>query len=125
RGGYGSNYLLPLLDLNLIRRHPKIFAGYSDLTCLLTWIRDAAGLVTFHGPRAIKDFGCEGGVDRRSWEASTTGAAEWELSSEELSDFSPLAEGDAQGELYGGCLSILVASLGTPFEVQTRGKVLF
>ena len=50
RGGYGANYLLPEIDLDLIRKHPKIFVGYSDITCLLTYLQDALGLVTFHGP---------------------------------------------------------------------------
>ena len=49
RGGYGCNYLLPHLDLDLIRANPKIFAGCSDVTTLLTYLCDAAGLVTFHG----------------------------------------------------------------------------
>src|SRR5258706_8518150 len=50
RGGYGCNYLLEHLDLDLIRRHPKICVGYSYLTAWLTWLHDATGLVTFHGP---------------------------------------------------------------------------
>ena len=91
RGGYGSNYLLPLLDLDLIRRHPKIFVGYSDLTCLLTWLHDAAGLATFHGPMAIKDFGAEDGIHLPSWNAAVTGASEWQLDSEDrtLQGFGP------------------------------------
>ena len=56
RGGYGSNYLLDILDLNKIKAHPKIFVGYSDLTTLLTYFTDAAGLVTFHGPMAGEGF---------------------------------------------------------------------
>src|SRR5271157_4226767 len=56
RGGYGCNYLLPHVDLNLIRENPKIFAGCSDVTTLLTYLCDAAGLITFHGPMA-GDFG--------------------------------------------------------------------
>jgi muramoyltetrapeptide carboxypeptidase len=127
RGGYGSNYLLPLLDLGLIRRHPKIFAGYSDLTCLLTWLHDATGLVTLHAPMAIKDFGSNDGVHMASWNAAVAGASEWQLRSKDVSleDFVPLAPGSAEGPLYGGCLSILAASLGTPYEIQTEGKILF
>src|SRR5580658_6536668 len=56
RGGYGSNYLLPALDLKVIAAHPKIFVGYSDLTSLLTTFTDQASLVTFHGPMVAKDF---------------------------------------------------------------------
>ncbi|MGE0407397.1 MAG: LD-carboxypeptidase [Candidatus Korobacteraceae bacterium] len=127
RGGYGSNYLLPLLDLDLIRSNPKIFAGYSDLTCLLTYLRDAAGLVTFHAPMAIKDFGAAEGVHLPSWNAAVSGSREWSLNSgqEGMAGLVPLVPGSGEGELYGGCLSILVASLGTPYEIQTRDKLLF
>ncbi len=127
RGGYGSNYLLPLLDLDLIRRHPKILVGYSDLTCLLTYLHDAVGLVTFHGPMAIKDFGSENGVHLPSWNAALCGTSEWQLGSDDAAfqDFLPLLPGRAEGSLYGGCLSILVASLGTPYEIHTRDKILF
>src|ERR1700732_133466 len=50
RGGYGANYLLRQLDLEKIRAHPKIFVGYSDITTLLTYVYDAGGFITFHGP---------------------------------------------------------------------------
>src|SRR6266404_8609702 len=56
RGGYGSNYLLPMLDVKKLTAKPKIFVGYSDLTTLLTYVYDAGGLVTFHGPMVAKDF---------------------------------------------------------------------
>jgi muramoyltetrapeptide carboxypeptidase len=120
RGGYGSNYLLPLIDLDVIRRHPKPLIGYSDITSLLTWIFDETGLVTFHGPMVAKDFAHDGGVDLESWFASLEGNGPWSLSQMR----API-DGEGEGILYGGCLSILVASLGTPFEIQTGGTVLF
>ena len=73
RGGYGSNYLLDILDLNKIKAHPKIFVGYSDITTLLTYFTDSAGIVTFHGPMVAKDFAHADGVDAGSWEAALTG----------------------------------------------------
>ncbi len=79
RGGYGANYLLPALDLEQIKASPKIFVGYSDLTALLTYFADAAGMVTFHGPMVAKDWAREGGVDLTSWQAALAGAAAWEL----------------------------------------------
>jgi len=128
RGGYGSNYLLPALDsktidLAKIAKHPKIFVGYSDLTTLLTWFSDAAGLVTFHGPMVAKDFGVADGVDLASWQNAVSGAAEWEIG--EGSGAKPLVAEEAEGILYGGCLSILVAALGTPYDIQTAGTILF
>ena len=123
RGGYGSNYLLPLLDLKKIVSHPKIFVGYSDLTSLLTLFTDAANLVTFHGPMVAKDFATADGVDLASWQSALSGVVEWEIDAG--SGAQPLITGTAEGRLYGGCLSILVASLGTPYEIETAGVILF
>ena len=123
RGGYGSNYLLRQLDVTKIAAHPKIFAGYSDNTSLLTYLADAGGLVTFHGPMVTKDFASADGVDLPSWTAAVTGASQWEIG--QGSGARVLVEGVAEGVLYGGCLSILVASLGTPYEIRTEDTILF
>jgi len=125
RGGYGANYLLDTLNLERIVTHPKIFVGYSDITTLLTYILDSTGLVTFHGPMVTKDFAHADGVDVRSWDAALTGTSEWALNIGSESGAKPLAAGSADGILYGGCLSMLVASLGTPYEIQTAGTILF
>lgn len=122
RGGYGSNYLLPLLDMELLARNPKIFVGCSDITCLLTHIYDATGMVTFHGPMAAGDF-ARNSVDEASWRAALEGISELKLDAS--SGAVPLIEGAGEGILYGGCLSILVASLGTPYEISTEGTILF
>jgi muramoyltetrapeptide carboxypeptidase len=123
RGGYGANYLLTELDLEKIKAHPKVFIGYSDITALLTRLTDACGLVTFHGPMAAKDWSHKDGVDLPSWQASLSGNAPWNAA--RGAEISGLADGESQGILYGGCLSILVASLGTPYEIQTAGTILF
>ena len=125
RGGYGANYLLPVLDLEKIKAHPKIFVGYSDQTALLIYFAYAAGLVTFHGPMVAKDWAHEDGVDMASWQAALAGTQAWELNLGAGSGVSALVEGTAEGILYGGCLSILVASLGTPYEIRTEGTILF
>jgi muramoyltetrapeptide carboxypeptidase len=124
RGGYGCNYLLPGLDLELIRSHPKVFVGYSDVTTLLTYINDAAGLVTFHGPMVTKDFALVGGVDKESWRAAVEGNAPY-MRVFDAKMVKPLVRGDAEGTFYGGCLSMLTASLGTPYEIRTVGTILF
>jgi muramoyltetrapeptide carboxypeptidase len=115
--------LLSKLDPQKIVPHPKIFMGYSDITSLLTCFADAAGMVTFHGPMVTKDFANPDGVDLASWEAAVGGLSHWKL------DLGPgveaLAEGQAEGILYGGCLSMLAASLGTPHEIRTDGTILF
>ncbi len=123
RGGYGANYLLDILDLEKVKAQPKIFVGYSDLTTLLTYFTDATGLITFHGPMVAKDFAHADGLDRNSWERALNGSSEWALELD--SDVKSLVAGSGEGILYGGCLSILVASLGTPYEIHTSGTILF
>jgi muramoyltetrapeptide carboxypeptidase len=121
RGGYGCNYLLEELDIAKIAAHPKIFVGSSDVTTLLTWFFDSGGLVTFHGPMVEKAFASPDGVDLASWSAATTSARPWQIAG----NMEPLVRGAAEGVLYGGCLSLLVESLGTPYEIQTDATVLF
>jgi muramoyltetrapeptide carboxypeptidase len=125
RGGYGANYLLQTLNLDKIKTHPKIFVGYSDVTSLLTYISDSTGLVTFHGPMVTKDFVYSDGVDLPTWEAALSGASEWNIDFGPESGAKPLVAGSAEGILYGGCLSMLAASLGTPYEIHTEGTILF
>jgi muramoyltetrapeptide carboxypeptidase len=125
RGGYGSNYLLPVLDIGKITSHAKAFIGYSDNTTLQTFFCDAANTVTFHGPMVAKDFAKIDGVDVESWQAALSGRENWRLDFDSNSGVKPLAEGSAEGVLYGGCLSMLVASLGTPYEIRTPGTILF
>jgi muramoyltetrapeptide carboxypeptidase len=123
RGGYGSNYLPLILDPNKIVAHPKILVGYSDITTLLCCIADAARFVTFHGPMVAKDFAIADGVDMESWQNALGGTGEWRVT--EGSGATPLVSGQGEGILYGGCLSMLVASIGTEQEIRTAGTILF
>lgn len=122
RGGYGSNYLLEGLDLELLRRNPKPFIGYSDHTAIETWMLDRAGTPVLYGPMVAADFSRNDGVDLLSFAAALGGEA-YRLGSE--SGLRVLQQGTARGVLYGGCLSLLAASLGTRFAAQTEGKLLF
>jgi muramoyltetrapeptide carboxypeptidase len=123
RGGYGTNYLLDKLDLRKIRKHPKIFVGYSDITSLLAHFVDAANLVTFHGPMVAKDWAHEHGVDLASWQQALSSSSPWDVALG--ADTRGLVDGEAEGILYGGCLSLLAASLGTPYQIKTAGTILF
>jgi muramoyltetrapeptide carboxypeptidase len=123
RGGYGSNYLLQELDFSKIKAHPKIFIGYSDITTLLTYFLDAVGVAVFHGPMVAKDWAHPGGVDLQSWQSALANATGWDVPLN--TEVSALVEGEAEGILYGGCLSILVASLATPYQVKTNGRILY
>jgi muramoyltetrapeptide carboxypeptidase len=122
RGGYGSNYLLDAVDLTLVRQHPKPFFAYSDLTGLQLRLLDHIGLPVFHGPMVAADFYQEDGVHLQSFQSAlagepyTLGAAE---------GLRTLKAGTARGTLYGGCLSILTALIGTPWEPAMEGKLLF
>jgi muramoyltetrapeptide carboxypeptidase len=122
RGGYGSNYLLGSLDLGLLREHPKPFIAHSDMTCMQTWLLDQLGLVSFHGPMIAGDFASPEGVDEASLLAAL-GGERWFVG--EASGLRMLIPGKATGVLYGGCLTLLAASLGTPYAPRTEGKLLF
>jgi muramoyltetrapeptide carboxypeptidase len=122
RGGYGSNYLLPLLDFDTLKKSPKAFVGYSDNTSLLLAL-DRAEIVSFHGPMVASDFAL-GRVDECSFRAAL-GRAPLDFAFSADSGVRCLIAGDARGPITGGCLSVAVTSLGTPWEIETSGKILF
>jgi muramoyltetrapeptide carboxypeptidase len=122
RGGYGSNYLLGSLDLGLVRENPKPLIAYSDMTCMQTWLLDRLGLISFHGPMIAADFSAPDGVDEASLLAAL-GGERWIVGAD--SGLRTLRPGRASGIFYGGCLTMLVASLGTPYAPRTEGKLLF
>lgn len=122
RGGYGAHRLLPLLDLDVVRAHPKRFFGYSDITALHTVFNQACGLVTYHTVMPST----ESGVD--SFTLDQLKRALFHSLAGPLDNPQPmttLVPGRASGILCGGNLSLLAASLGTPWEIDTRGKLLF
>jgi len=124
RGGFGSIQLLPLLNPGTIRSHPKIFVGYSDVSVLLNWISQSCGLVVFHGPMVVMDIAR--GLDAQSRDClwGTLGASKGSWEVDGLSAVQS-GKGVAEGVLAGGCLSVVVTTLGTPYEIETQGKVLF
>ncbi len=119
RGGYGCNYLLPGLDLDLIRANPKPLFGYSDMTALQTYLLDQTGLLSFHAPLLAGDWSRPNGVEEASFDAVLSGGFPL------YEDLRMLKPGTAHGVLYGGCLSILTSLLGTPYAPATEGKLLF
>jgi muramoyltetrapeptide carboxypeptidase len=126
RGGYGCNYLLPGLDLDLIRAHRKPFLAYSDLTAIQLYLLDQIGLHAFHGPMVATDFSHEAGIDVPSLNSALAGTA-YSVGAPEgmrVLKVGPVGK-PATGILYGGCLSILTSLLGTPWEPKTEGKLLF
>jgi muramoyltetrapeptide carboxypeptidase len=124
RGGWGSAELLPYLDAAMIRANPKVFVGYSDHTSLHSWLHDEVNLVTFYGPMVAADFSREDGADMVSWQHSFLGDQRWSLG---VTDgLRVLRPGVAQGRLTGGCISIFVEGLGTPYAPRIdRDSILF
>jgi muramoyltetrapeptide carboxypeptidase len=122
RGGYGCGRLLPLLDFDAIGSTPKIFVGFSDETFLLNALLDSSGMVSFHGPMVAMDFAR--GLSRRALE-HLQGLLSGKLERFELEAREAMHPGSAQGEVIGGCLSVLVATIGTPFEPRFDGRILF
>jgi muramoyltetrapeptide carboxypeptidase len=122
RGGYGSNYLLEDLDLDLIAEGAKPLIGYSDLTAPQLWMLDQIHVPSFYGPMLSADFAREDGVHLRSLQAALTGESYIVGAAEGMRSLQP---GRVRGTLYGGCLSIIVSLLGTSYEPQTEGKLLF
>lgn len=128
RGGYGSMRLLEQLDFELIKKNPKIFVGYSDITALHIAIHQRTGLVTFHGPMVASDMGPD--FSAYSWKAFFHAVmSPTPLGTIPLPEHAPapfcLYPGIAEGELVGGNLSLLAATLGTPYEIDTTDKLLF
>lgn len=121
RGGFGSIQMLPYLNGEL-RHYPKIFVGYSDITVLLNWLRQFCAMATFHAPMVAMDLAK--GLNSRSrehfWEVLTGTRRGWQVRLGEV-----IRLGKVTAEMMGGCLSLLVTTLGTPYEIDTRGKILF
>jgi muramoyltetrapeptide carboxypeptidase len=126
RGGYGANYLLEELDMDVLGDNPKPLFGYSDLTALQITLLDTLNLPSFHGPMVSPDFGREDGVHLPSFLAALSGEPYKVGKAEGLRLLKPSEDAlPVRGTLYGGCLSILTALLGTAYEPQTEGKLLF
>jgi muramoyltetrapeptide carboxypeptidase len=122
RGGYGCGRLLPLVDFAAMARNPKIFLGFSDATFLLNAIVDRAATVAFHGPMVAMDFAV--GLTPRSIDHLAR-LLSGETRHFELEAREALHPGIGEGELIGGCLSVLVATLATPFAPRFDGRILF
>ncbi|BFM09967.1 LD-carboxypeptidase [Simiduia litorea] len=136
RGGYGSARLLPLLDYQRIAQKPKVLLGYSDITALLNGIQGQTGLVTYHGPVAAHGLTAYSVAEFQKVlqpatlsEPLVIGAApEFEPRPGRLDKANRLTVirgGTATGRLVGGNLTVLTSLLGTPFEPDVKGCLLF
>jgi muramoyltetrapeptide carboxypeptidase len=132
RGGYGTPRILPYIDYELIRKNPKPFVGYSDITALLQAVYKKTGLICFHGPM--------GAADHNSYSTNSfvkvlmEPQKEYNLihpdyKVETINDeaFNPyiINNGIAEGRLFGGNLSLMVTLVGTPYNIDFTGKIVF
>jgi len=130
-GGWGTPRVLPLLDFDLIRRHPKVIIGYSDITALVNAIHQETGLVTFHGPVAASHIRPWTLEQLRRVVMSTLPIGtltnpekgEDELVNREFRILT-IRGGRSRGKIVGGNLTLLAALMGTPWEVRTEGAIL-
>jgi muramoyltetrapeptide carboxypeptidase len=129
RGGYGSARLLSLLDYRTIRRHAKIFSGFSDITSLHCAFAKKVNMISLHAPmlngglqsKDLKEF-TRASFFRTVMEAKPPGSI---VSDYDKKSISTVRCGVAEGRLTGGNLSVLCAAIGTPFEPSFKGKILF
>ena len=122
-GGYGAVRLLPYLDPDVFRRNPKSFVGYSDITALHLWLMRRAQLRVFHGPTLDDLFAGNNDPTFLSiLSALTTARPEMQLGHSIARAVRP---GRAVGRLTGGNLSLVQQTIGTPYEIDTRGAILF
>lgn len=124
RGGYGSAEILPLLDAGAIAASPKVFVGYSDTTAILTWLTCHIGVTALHGPMVDRRLSRgPDGYDEASFLSLLRGDGTLDLP---CPGGVVLREGEAAGPLFGGTLTQLTASLGTPYAfAPPQGCVLF
>lgn len=126
RGGYGTIRLLEKIDYDIIKNNPKIFVGYSDITALLNNFAEKSGLVCFHGPLAVSDFGAENvnPYTEKVFFDILEGKTEIPYRYENPGNYECIVKGKAEGVLCGGNLSVLCGLLGTPYFPDVTGKIL-
>lgn len=129
RGGYGVMRILPMLDYNAIREANKPIMGYSDITSLLIAVHQLSGITTYHGPVASSTFDdfTTTYVDQtllgpRHGDSSNQDDVLWSFTDDRITTVQP---GVGRGPITGGNLAMVVASLGTAYEIDTQGAILF
>jgi muramoyltetrapeptide carboxypeptidase len=147
RGGYGVVRLLDRIDFEVIRRNPKVFIGFSDISILHTAIQQRTGLVTFHGPNLQDGFGKPDDMPRANeaalWRAVMAhlpfplgeGRGEgplpegegyrFDFAGVDDTELQSIRGGVARGRLTGGNLAVVCGLMGTPYEIQPAGRILF
>lgn len=119
RGGYGVQRIMPHLDFSLLKKRPKLVIGFSDLTPLLGYINSKFDIPCLYGPVVAQLSSCD-----EETITSFSGALTGEFP-KEMKGLKILKEGNADGCLVGGCLSLLATSMGTGYQLKTKGSIIF
>ncbi len=125
RGGYGCARMLPFIDYELIKKNPKIIIGYSDITSLLYAIYEKTGLVCFHGPVGTSTFNDYSLQHLQNILLEPRENYKMKNSYTDENQIVVINEGIGEGELVGGNLSIVVSMIGTEYDIDTKGKIIF
>ena len=124
RGGYGAHRLQPLLNTDVIRSNPKWFGGYSDITALHLYLNQICGMETYHCTMPSTEYNAD--AFTLGWlKKALFGGLSGVLPNPDDQPRITLTGGTAEGILCGGNLSLVAASLGSPWEIDTKGKILF
>lgn len=124
RGGYGTPRILELIDYNIIKQNPKFFIGFSDITALHIAFNQKCDLVTFHGIMAGSsykwdDFSYESLINAINLKDT------FEIKNPKNEKIKTIVKGKCEGKLIGGNLSLIITTMGTEFEIDTKGKIIF
>lgn len=126
RGGDTSSHIMDKLDFEMIKNNPKIFVGYSDVTNLNINFNQKCGFVTFHGPMVKSNMlNAYDEFTKTSFEKALNMQSELILENPVGEDSKVMIDGNAEGTIIGGNLSLIVSMIGTPYEIDTKGKILF
>lgn len=124
RGGYGSMRILPFIDYEIVKNNPKIFIGYSDITTLLNTLNSKCNLITFHGPMGNSNFN-DSDTLGSFLTTLMNGYRPYKLLNPLGINLTRNIGGKASGKIVGGNLSLITATLGTPYEIDTKDNILF
>ena len=125
RGGYGCNKVLPLLDYELIKKNPKIFIGFSDITACLSSITQKTKLVSFHGPMLVSNKNGPIEYNIKIMQQVLSGSSNMIIDVPEEMPTHVLQPGVGTGPLWGGNITLLINRLGTDDSIDTDGVILF
>ncbi len=124
KAGYGSIRTIPYLDDQVIRKNPKIFVGYSDITVLLSYLQRTADMIVFHGPVLSGEITEKMNSETLKFLLRVISSTS-PLGNLKFNGMRRLRAGRARGMLVGGNLSMLISSIGTEYEIDTRNRILF